>query len=73
MFTVPAILQNMQVLDILRSGALIVAFLAVNLGNRKSKDGAAKWLFIDSLSSSIFGLAFLIFPDIILGYMVSTD
>mgnify|MGYP001552526295 CR=1 FL=1 len=69
MATVVATLQNMQVIDCVRSGALIVAFLAVILGNRSG--GAARWLIVDALSSGLFGLGFLLVPDRVLGYMVS--
>lgn len=69
MMSVPAALQNMQVVDILRSGALVLAFLAVSFGYRKS-NGASKWLYVDSLSSALFGFGFLLFPDVLLGHMV---
>lgn len=69
--TVLELVQGMQVVDILRSGALLVAFLSVIVGNRKDGNACANWLLVDTIASSAFGLAFFLFPDVVLQYMVS--
>lgn len=61
----------MQVVDILRSGALVVGFLSAIVGSRKDRNPVASLLRVDAISTGAFGLAWLVFPDSLLGYMVS--
>jgi hypothetical protein len=61
----------MEVVDLVRSGALLLAFLAVQFGIQSKKDrGATRWLKIETVSTTVFGLGFLLFPSNVLGYMV---
>jgi hypothetical protein len=65
------VVRSMQIVDILRSGALVVAFLSIIIGNRKDRNAVSNWLLVDAISTGGFGLAWLLCPDTLLGYMVS--
>ena len=66
------VLASMQIVDILRSGALVVAFLSIFIGNwNLGKNEVPNWILVDTISTGAFGLGWLLFPDSLLGYMVS--
>lgn len=63
--------RGMQIVDILRSGALLVAFLSIIIGNRKDRNAVNNWLLVDTISTAGFGAGWLLFPDNLLSYMVT--
>lgn len=65
------VVRGMQIVDILRSGALLVAFLSIIIGNRKDRNAVNNWLLVDTISTAGFGAGWLLFPDNLLSYMVS--
>lgn len=67
--------ENLDVVDYLRSGALLVAFIAVFLADRKNRDEGSVWLKADVITLGAVGAGLFLFPSQLLGYMstVKTD
>ena len=61
-------ISKMNPVDFVRSGSLLVAFLACGFSDRRGQ--GSTWLRADQIASVAFGATFLLFPHTLLTYLV---
>lgn len=63
--------QKLGVVDLLRSGALVVVFLATAFADKRGQQSV--WVKVDALTSAATGLALFLCPGILLAYEVDGE
>ena len=64
-------ISSLSVVDLLRSGALLVAFLATAFADKRGQ--ASVWLKADAVACAGFGLGLYLFPGVFINYMVDGE